>query len=259
MSRSRSRRDSRSVALSLAARRLRDCGNPSIAELKYNPGRYQDRTVTVDGVVTSSWGVPLVPFKLYKVDDGTGEVTVVSQGRPRADKGARVRVKGTRRRGRRRFGGQSLGLHLRAEGLDFKQLTEARPLIMRNPHDDAPSCRRSAACRRATPRRPRRSRRRCRSRADRASARRSRRCSRSAVNSSPVRVHRLEHAVACRTRTRRRRAARTSPRRRSTRGNDPSGTPGSSICGAAVAEQRIGYGRPEFASVTVRRFRSKIA
>ena len=27
---------------------------PSIAELKYNPGRYQDHTVSVDGVVTSA-------------------------------------------------------------------------------------------------------------------------------------------------------------------------------------------------------------
>src|SRR5690348_14315652 len=52
--------------------------NPRIADLKYNPGRYQNRSVTVDGIVTSSWGVPLVPFKLYKVDDGTGELMVVS-------------------------------------------------------------------------------------------------------------------------------------------------------------------------------------
>ena len=35
--------------------------------------------VAVDGVVTSSWGMPLVPYKFYKVDDGTGEVTVLSQ------------------------------------------------------------------------------------------------------------------------------------------------------------------------------------
>ena len=54
--------------------------HPSVAELKYNPGRYQDRTVAIDGVVTSSWAVPLMPFKLYKVDDGTGEMTVLAQG-----------------------------------------------------------------------------------------------------------------------------------------------------------------------------------
>ena len=45
----------------------------SVADLKYNPGRYDDKTVSIEGVVTSSWGVPLMPYKLYKVDDGTGE------------------------------------------------------------------------------------------------------------------------------------------------------------------------------------------
>ena len=94
-------------------------GHPKIAELKYNPGRYQNRTVTVDGVVTSSWGVPLVPFKLYKVDDGTGEVTVVSQDGRAPTKGARVSVRG-RVSEFATFGGQSLGLHLRQENLKFR-------------------------------------------------------------------------------------------------------------------------------------------
>ena len=94
-------------------------GHPKIAELKYNPGRYQDRTVTVDGVVTTSWGVPLVPFKLYKVDDGTGEVTVVSQDGRAPTKGARVSVKG-RVTEFATFGGQSLGLHLKQEHLKFR-------------------------------------------------------------------------------------------------------------------------------------------
>ena len=44
--------------------------------------------------VTSSWGVPLVPFKLYKVDDGTGEMTVVANNGRTPSKGSRVRVKG---------------------------------------------------------------------------------------------------------------------------------------------------------------------
>ena len=79
--------------------------------MKYNPGRYQDRTVAIDGVVTSSWGVPLVPFKLYKVDDGTGEMTVVAQDGRVPSKGSRVRVKG-RVNDIATFGGQSLGLHL---------------------------------------------------------------------------------------------------------------------------------------------------
>ena len=93
---------------------------PSIAELKYNPGRYQDRTVSIDGVVTSSWGIPLVPFKLYKVDDGTGEVTVVAQNGRTPVKGSRVRVKG-RVNDFATFGGQSLGLHIQQTDLDFKR------------------------------------------------------------------------------------------------------------------------------------------
>ena len=93
--------------------------HPKIADLKYNPGRYQNRSVTVDGVVTSSWGVPLVPFKLYKVDDGTGEVTVVSQNGRVPTKGARVRVRG-RVEQFATFGGQSLGLHLQQENLKFR-------------------------------------------------------------------------------------------------------------------------------------------
>ena len=92
----------------------------SIADIKYNPGRYQDRTVAVEGTVTSSWGVPLVPFKLYKVDDGTGEMTVVANNGRTPSKGSRVRVKG-RVSDLAMFGGQSLGLHLEQKDVDFKQ------------------------------------------------------------------------------------------------------------------------------------------
>jgi hypothetical protein len=93
---------------------------PSVAELKYNPGRYQDRTVSIDGIVTSSWGLPLVPFKLYKVDDGTGEMTVVAQGGRVPSKGSHVRVKG-RVSDVANFGGQAIGLHLEQTGIDFKR------------------------------------------------------------------------------------------------------------------------------------------
>ncbi|HEV3486447.1 MAG TPA: hypothetical protein VG106_13635 [Vicinamibacterales bacterium] len=93
---------------------------PSVAELKYNPGRYQDKTVAIDGVVTSSWGLPLVPFRFYKVDDGTGEVTVISQSGRVPTKGARVRVKGKVNEVAT-FGGQSFGLHIQQTDLDFKR------------------------------------------------------------------------------------------------------------------------------------------
>jgi hypothetical protein len=93
-------------------------GHPSVAELKYNPGRYQNRTVSIGGVVTSSWGVPLMPFKLYKVDDGTGEMTVLAQGGRVPTRGARVRVKG-RVNDVATFGGQSVGLHLEQTDIHF--------------------------------------------------------------------------------------------------------------------------------------------
>ena len=109
------------VALGFAAA-LSACAlhSPSVAELKYNPGRYQNKTVSINGVVTSAWGVPLVPFKVYKVDDGTGEMTIVSQDGRTPTKGAHVRVKG-RVSDMATFGGRSLGLHLEQRDISFKR------------------------------------------------------------------------------------------------------------------------------------------
>jgi hypothetical protein len=91
---------------------------PTVQELKYNPGRYYDRTVAIDGVVTGSWGLPLL--KMYKVDDGTGEVTVLGRGGRTPSRGARVRVKG-RVNDVATFGGSSVGLHLQETDLDFRR------------------------------------------------------------------------------------------------------------------------------------------
>ena len=95
-------------------------GRTQVADLKYNPGRYYDKTVAIDGIVTSSWGVPLMPFKLYKVDDGTGEVTVLAQDGRTPTRGAHVRVKG-KVNDLATFGGASLGLHLQETDLDFRR------------------------------------------------------------------------------------------------------------------------------------------
>jgi hypothetical protein len=111
---------SRSVLVALVAAFASACAlslrNPDIADLQRHPGRYQDRTVSVSGVVTSSWGLPLVPFRMYKVDDGTGEVTVLSEGLRMPAKGEHVRVKG-RVQEVAVLGGRPLGLHLREENL----------------------------------------------------------------------------------------------------------------------------------------------
>ena len=90
----------------------------TIGQVKTNPGRYVDRNVTVRGTVTSSWGVPLVPLKMYQVDDGTGQITVVSESSRIPSKGAHVKVTG--KVGEfATLGGRSIGLHLRATDLDY--------------------------------------------------------------------------------------------------------------------------------------------
>ncbi len=91
----------------------------SIGQLQMDPGRYQDKQVTVHGVVTSSWGLPLVPFKMYKVSDGTGEMTVLSRSNRTPNKGARVKVRG-RLNQVAQFGGRSIGLHIEERDLKFE-------------------------------------------------------------------------------------------------------------------------------------------
>jgi hypothetical protein len=95
-------------------------GRASIADLQQHPGRYEDRTVTVDGIVTDSWGIPLVPFKFYRVDDGTGQIAVLSDSQRMPGKGEHVRVKG-RVGNVAVLGGRSLGLHLREEDMDVRR------------------------------------------------------------------------------------------------------------------------------------------
>jgi hypothetical protein len=93
--------------------------SPRIADIQYNPGRYHDRVVNISGVVTTSWGLPLVPFKFYKVDDGTGEVTVLSNGNRLPGRGARVQVRG-RVEEVAMFGGQTIGLHVKEQRLSIR-------------------------------------------------------------------------------------------------------------------------------------------
>ena len=95
-------------------------GSARIADLRDNPGRYQHHDVSINGVVTSSFSIPLVPYKLYRVDDGTGEVTVLSQNNRTPTRGARVRVKGTVD-DVAVLGGQAIGMHLREQSIYIKR------------------------------------------------------------------------------------------------------------------------------------------
>jgi hypothetical protein len=114
----------RLLAIASLAVALSACGgalhSARIADLQHHPGRYQDRTVSISGTVTQSWGLPLAPFRFYKVDDGTGEVTVLSDGRRMPATGERVRVRG-RVEDVAILGGRPLGLHLREEDVKIKR------------------------------------------------------------------------------------------------------------------------------------------
>jgi ABC-type Fe3+-hydroxamate transport system substrate-binding protein len=106
-------------ALLLAAGLAGACasmGSASISEVRSNPSHFENRTVTVTGVVTTSWGIPLVPYRMYRVSDGQSDILVVSDGRRTPTKGARVRVKG-RVEDVAVLGGRPLGLHLREKSL----------------------------------------------------------------------------------------------------------------------------------------------
>lgn len=101
------------VAAGCAARGVR------VAEIKDQPTKYATKSVSVTGVVTSSWGIPLVPFHLYNVDDGSGEITVLSQSARTPARGTRVQVKGKVNEVAV-FGGRSVGLHLQEESRKIK-------------------------------------------------------------------------------------------------------------------------------------------
>ena len=93
-------------------------GSRSISEVQTNPGKFHDKDVTVEGVVTSSFGIPLVPFKVFRVSDGTAEMLVISDDSRTPGKNARVRVRGKVQEVGV-FGGRSFGLHLREKSIKY--------------------------------------------------------------------------------------------------------------------------------------------
>lgn len=84
-----------------------------VAELRQQPHRYDDKTISLTGVVTRSWGVPVL-LQVYNIDDGTGEISVIARGGSAPPPGARVQVKG-RVSELAAIGGRSIGLHVQEE------------------------------------------------------------------------------------------------------------------------------------------------
>jgi hypothetical protein len=91
-------------------------GTKRIADIRQFPGEYDDRTVSIEGRVTSSWSVPFVPMRMYQVDDGTGEIVVLAEGSRVPSRGAHVRVRG-RLQEFGTFGDRTVGLHLKQESV----------------------------------------------------------------------------------------------------------------------------------------------
>jgi len=90
---------SRSVflaALSVSALASAACASRSVNQIIADPSRYRDREVRLSGAVVDSYS--FVNRGAYRIDDGTGQLWVVSdKGVPRLK--ARVTVKGTIREG----------------------------------------------------------------------------------------------------------------------------------------------------------------
>ena len=86
------------IAASALSGACASMGERSISEVKTNPCKFHDKDVTVEGVVTTSFGIPLVPFKVFRVSDGNDEMLVISDDSRIPSKNARVRVRGLGRR-----------------------------------------------------------------------------------------------------------------------------------------------------------------
>lgn len=72
-------------------------GDKSIADLEANPSKYENKTITIKGIVRDSDGlnVPILGIRggCYKIDDGSGSIWVCTdQSVP--TKGAELKVKG---------------------------------------------------------------------------------------------------------------------------------------------------------------------
>lgn len=106
------------IAVSALGGACASMGSRSISEVQTNPGKFADKTVTVEGIVTTSWGIPLVPFKVYRVSDGSGEMLVISDNSRIPGKNTRVRVRGEVEEFAL-IGGRSFGLHLREKAIKF--------------------------------------------------------------------------------------------------------------------------------------------
>jgi len=97
------------LAVLLAAVFLSACASVRIAQIKSDPTQFRNKTVRVDGTVTTGFGV--LTTGIYEIEDETGRIFVVSnRGVP--SRGARVRVEGSVFSGAT-VAGQAVGVAIR--------------------------------------------------------------------------------------------------------------------------------------------------
>src|SRR4030095_8509687 len=70
------------------------CERQKISDITSDPGRFQNKEVTVAGKVTSV-SVGALGMGFYQIDDGTGKLYVISEHHGAPAAGASVGVKGT--------------------------------------------------------------------------------------------------------------------------------------------------------------------
>lgn len=71
---------------------LYGCG-ANIAQITSHPDRYEDRMVTVSGRVTEVIGLPFMDKGMFKLEDGTGSIWVLSSRRA-PSRGEKLTVRG---------------------------------------------------------------------------------------------------------------------------------------------------------------------
>lgn len=98
-------------------------GDKSIADLESNPGKYENKTVKIKGIVRDSNGmnIPFIGIRggCYKLDDGTGSIWICSEeGVP--TRGAELKVKGTLQSGAV-YRGKNYGLVIIEKSRKFRK------------------------------------------------------------------------------------------------------------------------------------------
>lgn len=96
----------------------------SIGDIENNPSRYVGKEVAIAGTVENSYGISIPIIQngsggMYKIDDGTGEIWVMTQ-RSVPSKGSQLGIKGKIQNGVN-YNGKNYGLVLMEDDRRFKK------------------------------------------------------------------------------------------------------------------------------------------